>query len=199
MFMILTINLMLYFKQPLLIWFYEHDVCLSLAVRRELDERKKFDAFLSFTHKDEDLIEEFVERLENGRQKFRLCFYLRDWLVGESIPECISQSVKDSRRIIILMTNHFLKSTWGRLEFRLALHATSRDRCKRLIVVLYPEVEDFYDLDSELRAYMVLNTYLKRDDPNFWNKLIYCMPHCTRTMQRGVKWSAHANAVIEFT
>ncbi|SPP89603.1 blast:Protein toll [Drosophila guanche] len=109
--MILIINLMLYFKQSLLIWFYEHDVCLSLAVQRELDERKKFDAFLSFSHKDDDLIEEFVERLENGRQKFRLCFYLRDWLVGESIPECISQSVKDSRRIIILMTNHFLKFT----------------------------------------------------------------------------------------
>ncbi|XP_022219286.2 LOW QUALITY PROTEIN: protein toll-like [Drosophila obscura] len=199
MLMVLTINLIIYFKQPLLIWCYEHDVCLSLAARRELDERKKFDAFLSFTHKDEELIGEFVERLENGGQKFRLCFYLRDWLVGESIPECISQSVKDSRRIIILMTNNFLKSTWGRLEFRLALHATSQDRCKRLIVVLYPEVENFDDLDSELRAYMVLSTYLKRDDPNFWSKLIYSMPHGTRKAQRWVKWSAHADEVIEFT
>ncbi|XP_033248815.1 protein toll-like [Drosophila miranda] len=195
MLMILTINLMIYFKQPLLIWFFEHGVCLSLAARRELDERKKFDAFLSFTHKDEDLVEEFVERLENGSQKFQLCFYLRDWLLGVSIPECISQSVKDSRRIIILMTNHFLKSTWGRLEFRLALHATSQDRCKRLIVVLYPEVENFDDLDSELRTYMVLNTYLKRDDPNFWNKLIYSMPHIK--VQHRVKWTDHD--VIQFS
>ncbi|EDW35705.1 GL17072 [Drosophila persimilis] len=177
MLMILTINLMIYIKQPLLIWFYEHNVCLNLAARREFDKQKKFDAFLSFTHKDEELIEEFVDRLENGDHCFRLCFYLRDWLVGVSIPECISQSVKDSKRIIILMTINFLNSTWGRLEFRLALHATSQDRCKRLIVVLYPEVENFDDLDSELRTYMVLNTYLKRDDPNFWNKLVYSMPH----------------------
>ncbi|XP_033235486.1 protein toll-like isoform X2 [Drosophila pseudoobscura] len=177
MIIISTINLIVYFKQPLLIWFYEHNVCMSLAAQREFEKQKKFDAFLSFTHKDEELIEEFVERLENGAYKFRLCFYLRDWLVGVPIPECISQSVKDSKRVIILMTNHFLKSTWGRLEFRLALHATSQDRCKRLIVVLYPEVENFDDLDSELRSYMVLNTYLKRDDPNFWNKLVYSMPH----------------------
>ncbi|EDW36982.1 GL25764 [Drosophila persimilis] len=177
MIIISTINLIVYFKQPLLIWFYEHNVCMSLAAHREFEKQKKFDAFLSFTHKDEELIEEFVERLENGAYKFRLCFYLRDWLVGVPIPECISQSVKDSKRVIILMTNHFLKSTWGRLEFRLALHATSQDRCKRLIVVLYPEVENFDDLDSELRSYMVLNTYLKRDDPNFWNKLVYSMPH----------------------
>ncbi|XP_041448303.1 protein toll-like [Drosophila obscura] len=177
MLIILTINIMIHFKQPLLIWLYEHNVCMSIAARRECEKQKKFDAFLSFTHKDEELLEEFVERLESGSNKFRLCFYLRDWLVGESIPECISQSVKDSKRIIILMTNNFLKSTWGRLEFRLALHATSQDRCKRLIVVLYPEVENFDDLDSELRTYMVMNTYLKRDDPNFWNKLIYSMPH----------------------
>ncbi|KAH8260406.1 hypothetical protein KR026_011036, partial [Drosophila bipectinata] len=176
MILILGINLLVIFRQPILIWFYEHEICLSLAARRELDLEKKFDAFLSFTHKDEELVAEFVERLENGNHKFRLCFYLRDWLAGEAIPECINRSVKDSRRIIILMTNNFLKSNWGRLEFRLALHATAKDRCKRLIVVLYPDVENFDDLDSELRAYMVLNTYLARDSPNFWNKLIYSMP-----------------------
>ncbi|SPP82425.1 blast:Protein toll [Drosophila guanche] len=163
---------------PLLIWLYEHNVLMSLASQRELDSLKKFDAFLSFTHKDEALIEEFVDRLESGSHCFRLCFYLRDWLAGESIPLCISQSVNDSKRTIILMTNNFLKSTWGRLEFRIALHAIIQDRCKRLIVVLYPEVKSFDDLDSELKTYMVMNTYLRRDDPNFWNKLMYAMPHC---------------------
>ncbi|XP_052836242.1 toll-like receptor Tollo [Drosophila gunungcola] len=174
---VVAINFMICFRQPLLVWFYEHDVCLSLAARRELDQEKKFDAFLAFTHKDEALVEEFVEKLELGKPRFRLCFYLRDWLVGESIPDCIGRSVRDSRRIIILMTDNFIRSTWGRLEFRLALHATSQDRCKRLIVVLYPDVRNFDSLDSELRAYMVFNTYLERSHPNFWNKLIYSMPH----------------------
>ncbi|KAH8248312.1 hypothetical protein KR038_010984, partial [Drosophila bunnanda] len=170
-------NLLVCFRQPLLIWLYEHDLFLSLAARMELDQSKRYDAFLAFTHKDEDLVEEFVERLEKGTPSFRLCFYLRDWLAGECIPDCITRSVRDSRRIIILMTANFLKSTWGRLEFRLALHATSQDRCKRLIVVVYPDVTSFDDLDSELRSYMVFNTYLERSQPNFWNKLIYSMPH----------------------
>ncbi|KAH8278746.1 hypothetical protein KR018_008195, partial [Drosophila ironensis] len=173
----IAINVGFCFRKPLQIWFYEQDVCLSIATRLELDQDKKYDAFLAFTHKDEALVEEFVERLENGNPSFKLCFYLRDWMVGESIPECISRSVKESRRIIILMTDHFLQSTWGRLEFRLALHATSHDRCKRLIVVLYPDVKNFDALDSELKAYMVLNTYLERSHTNFWNKLIYAMPH----------------------
>ncbi|XP_044313040.1 protein toll [Drosophila rhopaloa] len=174
---VVAINLLICFRQPLLVWFYEHEVCMSLAARRELDQAKQFDAFLAFNHKDEPLVQEFVERLELGKPRFRLCFYLRDWLAGESIPDCIGRSVRDSRRIIILMTDNFMKSTWGRLEFRLALHATSKDRCKRLIVVLYPDVKNFDSLDSELRAYMVFNTYLERSHPNFWNMLIYSMPH----------------------
>ncbi|KAH8248956.1 hypothetical protein KR032_004539 [Drosophila birchii] len=177
MIIITALNAFVYFKQPILMWFYEHKIFMSMSVHLDLEDMKKFDAFLCFTHKDEHLIEDYVERLEKGQRKFNLCFYLRDWQVGASIPECIVQSVKDSRRIIILMTNNFLESTWGKLEFRLALHATSRDRCKRLIVIVYPDVENFDDLDSELKAYMVLNTYLKRDSPNFWNKLIYSMPH----------------------
>ncbi|XP_043663081.1 toll-like receptor 13 [Drosophila teissieri] len=180
----LSLNVFVCFRRPIMIWFYEHEICLSLAARRELDEEKKFDAFLSFTHKDEELVEEFVDRLENGKHKFRLCFYLRDWLVGECIPDCINRSVQGSRRIIILMTKNFLQSTWGRLEFRLALHATSKDRCKRLIVVVYPDVENFDDLDSELKAYMVLNTYLERNHPNFWNKLMYSMPHARHSKRR---------------
>ncbi|XP_043661739.1 protein toll-like [Drosophila teissieri] len=180
----LSIHLFVCFRRPIMIWFYEHEVCLSLTARREFDEEKKYDAFLSFTHKDEELVEEFVDRLENGKHKFRLCFYLRDWLVGECIPDCINRSVQGSRRIIILMTKNFLQSTWGRLEFRLALHATSKDRCKRLIVVVYPDVENFDDLDSELKAYMVLNTYLDRNHPNFWNKLMYSMPHAMHSKRR---------------
>ncbi|XP_070142715.1 protein toll-like [Drosophila kikkawai] len=176
---ITALNAFVYFKQPIFMWFYEHEICMSMAVRVDLERMKKFDAFLCFTHKDEHLIADYVERLEKGQRQFRLCFYLRDWNVGASIPECIIQSVKDSRRIIILMTKNFLESTWGKLEFRLALHATSKDRCKRLIVILYPDVENFDDLDSELKAYMVLNTYLRRDSPNFWNKLLYSMPHIT--------------------
>ncbi|EDW70156.2 uncharacterized protein Dvir_GJ13648 [Drosophila virilis] len=90
---------------------------------------------------------------------------------------CILKSIEESKRIIILMTKNFKQSAWGRFEFRMAVQATSIDQYKRLIIIVYPEVEDFNDLDSELRTYMKLNTYLRRDDPQFWRKLIFAMPH----------------------
>lgn len=160
-----------WFRKPIMIRLEE------LFVDHSEEAQQRFDAFLAFSHENLDLVKEFVDRLENGQKKFKLCFYQRDWRIGESIPGCILQSIEDSRRIIVLMTPQFLKSSWGTFEFRTAIRATSVNRDKRLIIIVYPEVEDFKNLDSELRIYMKYNTYLRRDDPLFWRKLINVMPH----------------------
>ncbi|KAH8310541.1 hypothetical protein KR044_001845 [Drosophila immigrans] len=74
------------------------------------------------------------------------------------------------------MTEHFISSSWGRFEFRSAIKANSENKNKRLIVILYPNV-DTENLDSELKSYLKYNTYLTRDDPHFWRKLMFAMPH----------------------
>ncbi|XP_068151012.1 protein toll-like [Drosophila tropicalis] len=163
--------------KSIVMWLYEKRLFLKLTTRLEKGTETKYDCFLAYCHKDSHLVSEYVERLEHGRNRLRLCFYERDWLAGEPIPDCICHSVENSKCIVILMTKNFLKSVWGRLEFRLALHATSKDQYKRLIVIIYPGVENFDELDGELKSYLKLNTYLIRNDANFWNKLIYALPH----------------------
>ncbi|KAL7740732.1 hypothetical protein ACLKA6_012352 [Drosophila palustris] len=159
-------------------WLYERNICLKWISRPEpiVDTDLKVDAFLAFSHVDLELIKEFIQKLEKGPRGYQLCFYQRDWVIGDAISDCILKSIQESKRIIILMTNNFINSSWGRFEFRSAIKATSMDKNKRLIVILYPEV-DIDKLDSELKRYMVYNTYLRRDDPQFWRKLMFAMPH----------------------
>ncbi|XP_051862855.1 protein toll-like [Drosophila albomicans] len=170
----------LYFRCKifLLMWLYENGYCLRWISRPEPGENllMKHDAFLAFCHVDLKYAEEFVEALENGPKKYNVCYYNRDWLLGESIPECILTSIEDSKRTIILMTQDFINSSWGRFEFRSAIKATSEDKHKRLIVILYPDV-NVDALDSEFRSYLKYNTYLNRDDPHFWRKLKFAMPY----------------------
>jgi len=167
-----------YFKKSIFMWLYERNLCLYWISRPEPKEDivLKIDAFLAFSHKDLELVEEYVEKLEKGPREYKLCFYQRDWLIGESIPNCILESIEYSKRVIILMTNNFINSSWGLFEFRTAIKAASMDKEKRLIVILYPGV-DIDKLDSELKIYMKYNTYLKRDDNLFWRKLMFSMPH----------------------
>lgn len=167
-----------WFRAFIRMWLYEHDIFVTSTTNAShVEHSYKFDAFLAFSHKNLDLLDEYVRELENKRYQFRMCFYHRDWLIRESITQCILQSIEDSQRTIVLLTKEFLSSSWGKFEFHTAVKATSMDRNKRLIIILYPEVEDFSMLNKELRAYMKINTYLRRDDPLFWRKLIYAMPH----------------------
>lgn len=183
-------------------WLYDHNIFASCILRtaKNIEFHQRFDAFLAFSHKNLDYVEEYVEKLENGRRKFKLCFYHRDWLIGDSIPACILQSIDDSKRIIVLLTKEFIKSSWGTFEFRTAIKATSMNKHKRLIIIEYPKVENFDELDTQLRLYMKHNTYLRRDDSQFWRKLIYAMPHKKMTnLVKNAKWDGDHFALLNFT
>jgi len=173
-----VIIIFLCIKKSILLWLYERNLCYKWISRPEpeADTVLKIDAFLAFSHVDVDLIKEYLDKLEKGPRQYRLCFYQRDWQIGASIPNCIMQTIKDSKRIIILLTNNFLNSPWGLFEFRTAIQATSMDPSKRLLVILHSDV-NLDDLEPELKQYMTYNTYLRRDDPQFWRKLMFAMPH----------------------
>uniref|UniRef100_T1GBC3 TIR domain-containing protein n=1 Tax=Megaselia scalaris TaxID=36166 RepID=T1GBC3_MEGSC len=166
-----------YFRREIRIWFFAHRVCLWCISEDEVDKDRTYDAFVCFQEKDEHFVERIVEVLESGPNPYKLCIHFRDWMVGEYISAQIVKSVENSKRTIFIITSNFLDSVWSRLEFRTACAASLREKIPRIIVILCQEIEELGKLDPEIKAYFNSNTYLKWNDPLFWSRLQYALPH----------------------
>ena len=140
---------------------------------------KQYDAFVSYSSRDEEFIlGELMPRLEQPLQDrlgYKLCVHFRDFPVGRHIPETIHNAVENSRRVIMILSDNFLSSEWCQYEFQAAHHRLLTEKRNRIIMVLLHDLNNTL-LDRQLKMYLRTRTYVKYGDALFWDKLEYAMP-----------------------
>ena len=153
-------------------------------------ENVAFDAFVSCAWPDDALARAIVDRLEGGnaqegdRGGYRICYHTRDFPLGGVILRSIQQSVEQSKRVICLLSDAFLRSEFCMLEFRTAWQWNLEHGRHRLIVVKCPGVDDALaaaDRDSlagieDVRLFLSTYTYIEHGSDDWWQKLLYAMP-----------------------
>ena len=64
-------------------------------------------------------------------------------------------------------------------EFKTAHHSVLQEKSQKIIMILM-EALDSLKLDHDLKLYMKTKTYLRREDPWFWKKIVFAMPNITK-------------------
>ncbi|XP_044745325.1 toll-like receptor 6 [Coccinella septempunctata] len=164
------------YQQEIKVWLYAKNLCVGFLEEEDLDKHKKFDVFLSFSHKDADFVENhLVPLMEDNPFNYKLCLHYRDWTPGSFITENIANSVASSKRTLIVLSPNFVESIWGKMEFRMAHLEAMKEKRNRVILLMKGDVNTD-ELDEELKLYVSTNTYIKWGDPWFWKKLRYALP-----------------------
>ena len=110
---------------------------------------------------------------ESSNIKYRCLVHVRDFVPGRNISEQVVEAVDTSRKTLVCLSKHFVSSDWAKLEFE-----TAHSR-KRVILVLAPNTElpTKSEMGQLMYDYVSSNTYLEANDPWFWEKLRYALPH----------------------
>lgn len=161
------------YRRPMSVWLYTR--CgVRVFQRAEAEEEKLFDAFVSYSKKDEAFVAQILApELECGSPAYRLCLHYRDLpMAGGYLTDAISEAVESSRRTIVILSEHFLKSEWCRYEFKSTHHGVRR----RSLVVIFLGRVSFKELDPDIRLWLKSSTFLRWGEKRFWDKLRYALP-----------------------
>ncbi len=180
---LLAVLAIVFFKEQILVWVYSHKSLRYLFPGDPLESDKIFDAFISYSGVDSEFVEgKLVPELEESKSnlRYKCLVHERDFRTGENIQQQIVEAVERSRRTVVVLSKNFVRSQWYEEEFRIA-HSEKR---RGIIVVVLGELPTEQEMGPLMWQYIKSNTYLKHDDPWFWDKLRYALPHRGRSALR---------------
>lgn len=163
---------------------YRKQICIKNRNIKRWFKNKKYDALLIYSRKDENfIIENLISNLENESNSLKLCFYNKDWIIGDFSSSEFINTVNESESIILVLTENFIKFIWNRIEFKETYISIINKKQINVIIIICDDISNIDELDIELKTYIKMNTYIKWNDSWFWNKLKNLLPTKTHLNQ----------------
>ncbi|XP_040899664.1 toll-like receptor 18 [Toxotes jaculatrix] len=138
-----------------------------------------YHAFISYSHSDADWVrDQLLPCLERNRNPYRLCIHERDFMPGKWIIDNIIENIESSRKVIFVLSKHFVNSEWCNYELYFAQQRAMGKTFSDVILVVKEPI-DPSSLPSKyckLKKMMSTKTYLEwpqqvNQQPFFWEQL----------------------------
>ncbi|KAJ6653797.1 hypothetical protein lerEdw1_008687 [Lerista edwardsae] len=163
---IVSVSLVVILLLGLVYKYYFHLYYMAVLLRGERLSREQdstYDAFVIYSSEDQDWVKrELEDPLEGGVPRFRLCLYYRDFVPGVSIiTNIIKEGFQSSRKVIAVVSSHFLESRWCNFELEVAQSWQLLDSKASLVLIVLEGVDKAaVQRKLGLFRYLRRNTYL---------------------------------------
>lgn len=149
--------------------------------RAPWEKDKHYDAFILYNIYNRDgeaekwVNQELVEKLERREKPYKIFMPDRDVTSEESIVDTSCQTIAESRRTIIVISESFATSQWCNRTFQMAYRHMLQNKKHKLIVVFYGKIK-VTELDPVLKVFVMMGDYLNSNSRYFWERLSYELP-----------------------
>ncbi len=114
---------------------------ISTSTATPLDQKHRYHLFFAYHNRDRIWVDHVVQRLEGEAHNFKCCFPERDFEDKVTQLQNILCSIMLSKRVIVVLTPHFIEEEWDAYEESIS-HLTSLTlRKHRVVPVLLEECE----------------------------------------------------------
>ncbi|CAH1777244.1 unnamed protein product [Owenia fusiformis] len=146
--------------------------------RNAVDDAYYFDGFLSYSSQDNDFSHNtLIHRLE-GDFGYKLCFDERNFLGGHVLEELVTVAMNHSRKIILVITEDFLRSRWCTFEMEIANGVLATRGCNCMVLLLRVPLNTIPAqlIKPRLRSLLENRLYIEWSEEEdrqklFWQKL----------------------------
>ncbi|KAK7877857.1 hypothetical protein WMY93_031497 [Mugilogobius chulae] len=123
-----------------------------------------YHAFISYSHWDADWVrDQLLPALEDIRNPYRLCIHERDFTPGKWIIDNIIENIENSRKIIFVLSRHFVNSEWCNYELYFAQQRAMGKSFSDVILVVKEPIDpgSLPNKYCKLRKMLRTKTYLE--------------------------------------
>ena len=163
------------FRDHILVLLYNNFDFLKRS-RQELDVL--YDVRIIYDETDERVRQWMVGKLlqiletEWGNNVFLV---ERDMLAGGNHAEDIAQSIRQSRRTLIVVSQKFADNEWAQFAYQSAFQFQIENKLHRVLVVAWEPVE-IDAMDHSIKVYFKTKQVMCRTSPQFWSVLKSKLP-----------------------
>lgn len=138
-----------------------------------------YDAFVAYHSNDRIwIISELIPCLET-QENMKLCVHDRDFDIGTFIVDNIINKINKSRKVILILSNEFVKSRWCKFETMMAQNRHIQEGGDFLIIVMLENI-NMRQMSNSLHSVLQSTTFIEWTTENhgqqlFWNRLVNCI------------------------
>ncbi|KAM8892727.1 uncharacterized protein AB9W97_012604 isoform 2-T3 [Spinachia spinachia] len=144
-------------------------LCPSTCDPPTLADEEKYHVFVSYSSTDYQWTHSLIDQLEASG--IQVCYHERDFTPGRTVLENMSDCIQESQKVLLVLSQEFVRSRWCLLEANMSLFRDCLGRKAIVPVVLEQGVP--------VPLHLCHLTYLEANDPDFKNKLlkVLCTPN----------------------